>query len=347
MIRMLLLICAIAAPAMADQLPRPVISEIIQEQTKGFRTFDGVIAPRHQIDLAFRTNGRLARLTVSTGDRVSAGDVLATLDQITLDQDAQAARAAVQSAQASFDLASAQLVRGQVLFDKGILSPAQLEQLQAANDGAKASLDSALAQADLANEAISFGTLTAPTDGIILDTSAIAGVTVAAGSPIISMADTSGIDAIIDVPSALLSIIEIGDQFDIEHQVSGVAPITAQLRVIEPVSEGKLDTRRLRLTLLDPTSDYRIGALVAARLRQDQTTVISIPFTALTEQSGETGVWRVEETPNRHAVFTPVTTGPQFDDRIVITGGLNFGDEIIVRGTATITNDQPIGDRIE
>lgn len=350
MIRQILLpaLLLIASPVVADVEnagPRPVISEIVRADSAIMRSFDGLIEPRDQIDLAFRTGGRLARLSVETGDRVTQGAILASLDQITLQQDLDAASAAVVSARAAADLAAAQLERGTALLDRGVYSEAQLEQLQTSSDAALAQLNNAIATEIQAREAAHYGNLTAPVDGVILATHAEVGSYIAAGTPVLSITGGSEIEAVIDVPEPLFETLANTSQFEITHQVPGVDPIRATLRSVDPVTEGKLDTRRMRLTLIDPPADYRIGALVLARPLAQQTPTITLPQSALTTLDGQLGVWRI--TPDRAAEFVPVTVSTEIGDRITITAGIDINDEIITRGASSVSIGQHIGDRIQ
>jgi HlyD family secretion protein len=60
----------------------------------------------HQVELAFRVSGRIARLDVDEGDRVKPGTELAQLDRVPFETDVTAATAQVAMAQAQFDKAT-------------------------------------------------------------------------------------------------------------------------------------------------------------------------------------------------------------------------------------------------
>lgn len=60
----------------------------------------------HQVELAFRVSGRVARLDVDEGDRVTPGTELAQLDRVPFETDVAAATAQVAMAQAQFDKAT-------------------------------------------------------------------------------------------------------------------------------------------------------------------------------------------------------------------------------------------------
>jgi HlyD family secretion protein len=57
----------------------------------------------HQVELAFRVGGRISEMKAQEGDRVTAGETLAILDQVPFQTDVASARADVQQAQAQLD----------------------------------------------------------------------------------------------------------------------------------------------------------------------------------------------------------------------------------------------------
>ena len=336
-----------ATPVLAqDATPRPVVTEIVSADIASHRAFTGLIEPRTETDLAFRVGGRLATLSVDQGDRVIKGAVLAELDQITLQQDFLAATAGVDSARAAADLALSQFDRATELAARGVYSDAQLEAISANNDAAIAQLENANATLRQATEAAQYGQLTAPYDGIVLARKVEVGSTVNAGAAILTLSDLSGLEAVIDMPTAILDLLPDDAMFDIQHHTSGIAPVTAQLRLVDPVAEGRLDTRRLRLTLIDPPEDYRIGALVTAAPIGDNAPFVTLPTNAILDRDGTFGVWAVTS-PDRSVHFTPVTQGAELGDRTVITQGVRIGDEIITRGVHALTEGQIVGDHIE
>ncbi len=114
--------------------------------------------------------GAGGQLPVAAGDRVARGDVLATLDQVTLQEDVEAAQAALAGARAEAALAQQTLARTEELVRRGVRSEAQLESAQGARDSAVAQLASAEADLERAQDAAGFGVLAAPIDGIVLST---------------------------------------------------------------------------------------------------------------------------------------------------------------------------------
>lgn len=330
--------------------PRPVVSEFLSANPAVSRQFSGVIRGQDVSALAFQTSGRLASLDVEAGDRVVEGQVLAALDQITLAQDVDVARAALSSAQAQADFAETQYQRVSTLLARGVATTAQIEAARANRDAAEANAESARADLARAEEAARYGQLTAPRDGLILRTQVEPGTLVNPGVSVLEMADPSGREAIIDVPESFAQVIPANAAFIVQHRAEGVPPVTARLSLLEPVAETRLETRRLRLTLDNPPEDYRIGTLISASYDSDAAPVMTLPKTAVMGGPENPGVWRVEqggaEAPRR-VHFTPVRLGPEIGARVVIRDGVSAGTEIIIRGVHALEDGQQIGERLQ
>ncbi len=319
---------------------RPVVSEIMTPGAAQSRVFTGTVEAEVSSTLAFLTLGRVATLQVATGDKVAKGAVLASLDQVTLEEDLSAAQAALQGAQARGVFAEQSFARVQALAKRAVASAAQLEQAQAALDTAKAAIVAAEADLARAKDAASYSALTAPMDGIVTATLVDPGTVVSVGTPILTLAGLSGREAVLDVPPDMLSLLNVGDGFEVTGR--GSAPIVGTLVRIDPSAGTGARSRRIHLALGDPPRTYRLGSLISARLAAQSLSVLSVPQSALTGAPEAPQVWRVGE--GRKVALVPVTLGEALQDsRMVVTAGLTAGDEIVVRGVHSLTDGQTVG----
>ncbi|MEI6800886.1 MAG: efflux RND transporter periplasmic adaptor subunit [Pseudomonadota bacterium] len=335
----------VVSPAFADtQSPapqgmRPVVSEILSPGAAQSRVFTGRVEAEVTSTLAFLTLGRVATLQVATGDQVAKGAVLASLDQVTLDEDLTAAQAALQAAQARGVFAGQSFERVQALAKRAVASAAQLEQAQAALETAKAAIAAAEADLARAKDAASYSALTAPMDGIVTATLVDPGTVVSVGTPILTLAGLTGREAVLDVPPDFLSLLHLGDDFEVSGR--GSAPIHGALTRIDPSEGAGARSRRIHLALGNPANTYRLGGLISARLSAQSLSVISVQKAALAGAVDAPQVWRVGE--GRKVALVPVTLGEAVGDRVVVTAGLSAGDEIVVRGVHSLTEGQTVG----
>ena len=153
------------------------------------------------VDVGAQISGRVARVLVDFNDQVKAGQTLAEIDPAQLLSRVEQSRAQVSAADSSVRLAKATLAQSKAAFarakdmaEKGLISSKDLEAAQADAERAEASVGSSQSQAILsraslkdAETSLSWTTIKAPIDGVVLARLIEPGQTVAASlqSPVL------------------------------------------------------------------------------------------------------------------------------------------------------------------
>ena len=153
------------------------------------------------VDVGAQISGRVARVLVDFNDQVKAGQTLAEIDPAQLLSRVEQSRAQVSAADSSVRLAKATLgqskaalARAKDMAEKGLISSKDLEAAQADAERAEASVGSSQSQAILsraslkdAETSLSWTTIKAPIDGVVLARLIEPGQTVAASlqSPVL------------------------------------------------------------------------------------------------------------------------------------------------------------------
>jgi RND family efflux transporter MFP subunit len=153
-----------AAPVTDTVLGRPVVAT-------------GTVAPEDEIALGFKIGGVIARISVHAGDRVRAGQTLASLDLREIDAGLSKAKSG--AAKAERDLA-----RARRLYTDSVVTLAQLQDAQTGDDVARADVQTATVNRR-------YSVIVAPTDGTVLRRSAEAGENVAAGTTVLVLGSRS------------------------------------------------------------------------------------------------------------------------------------------------------------
>lgn len=329
------------APSGQPAQPRPVVSEILATEATRLRDFPGTILPQVETALGFLAAGRIETRPVAIGDKVKAGEVIATLDRIALNADVDGAEARLRAAAAEADLARETHARTRELVDRNVATEAQLEQATANRDATAAAVTAAEADLALARDAASNGTLVAPADGVVVAANAEPGSVVAAGSPVVTLATDSGLEAVIDVPAQLAAYLEPGAGFLIRRREGQGEAFAGTLRLIEPVANAASRTRRLRITLA-AGSGLRLGTLVRVAVdKPADAPLLTLPRAAI---MADNTVWRIAA--GRKLEKVTVILGEELGNRVVVSVGLNTGDEVLVRGIHSVSERQIVGERI-
>ncbi|MDO5632135.1 MAG: efflux RND transporter periplasmic adaptor subunit [Paracoccus sp. (in: a-proteobacteria)] len=328
--------------------PRPVVSEILADTDQRQRSVPGVISAHTEVNLAFQTLGRLISRSVDLGDHVAEGQELARLDPEDLTGDVRAAQASVDAAEVQLATQKATEQRTRELARRNVASRAQLEQAEQALAAAQAAADQARSELVRARDAEGFAQITAPFSGVISGVYENPGAIVTAGTPILRLSAEDGREAVVDLPEALAASLP-RDSLFIAFQDS-TPPLETRARIdrIEPMTDSATRTRRIHLSLENGDA-FRLGALIRVRMGTASGEVLTLPDTAIVRRGNETLVWRISrpdaDTATVH--LTPVQTGPRLEGRVLVTGGLAAGDEIVTRGVYSLTEGQAVGPRVD
>ena len=134
------------------------------------RSFTGIVAARVQSDLGFRVPGKVLERLVDAGQTVKRGQALMRIDPTDLRLAMRAQEEAVAAARARARQAADDEVRYRRLVSANFVSASAYDKVKAAAEAAKAELNAAEAQADVARNETSYAVLLADADGVVVET---------------------------------------------------------------------------------------------------------------------------------------------------------------------------------
>lgn len=175
-----------AAISTEDQAPAVTIVSPGSGSVERVITASGTLFPRRELPVGVAgEGGQIARVLVEPGDWVRAGQVLAVIDQSVQSQQVQSAAANVRVAQADADLAQSNLDRALKLVERGFISQADIDRLQATRDAADARVSVARAQLGELKARNYRLNITAPAAGLVLERNVEPGQVVSSGSGVL------------------------------------------------------------------------------------------------------------------------------------------------------------------
>ena len=313
--------------------------------------------------------GRVRSVAVDVGEAVRAGQPLAEMDPVDLDQrvaalDASIARAAStvaaadaqrRDALARRDLAAANARRyidlgAQDFVSAGAVEARRQEQAsaEAALSAAQANLSAArLDEQRLVSERAGLRVqrasvrLVAPDDAVVISREAEPGSTVVAGQAVLRLI----------VPSSLW----IRVRFD-QGRSAGLAPglaaqivlrsnpgrvLSGRVARVEPVSDSVSEERMAQVSLDQPPRDLSVGELAEVTLALPTTaSAVVLPNAAIRQLDGRSGVWTLDGKALR---FAPVRLGQtSADGQVQVLEGVGAGTAVVVYSERELGADSRI-----
>jgi len=315
------------------------------------------------------TAARVRRVLVDVGDQVRAGQLLAEMDPVDLDERVLSARAAaarggnaVATAQAQErdargrqEFAAAEARRYRDLVQKGLVSQsvadgklqdqqsadAQLAAAAAGLAGARrelARLDADLRAVQQQRENIR---LAAPVDGVVTARDAEPGSTVIAGQSVLKLEDPASLWVTVRLDQGRSSGLQVGLPADITLRSEPRKPLPGKVVRVEPISDSVTEERIAKVAFEPLPPGLSTGEMAEVTLHLPVVrNALIVPNASLRYRGPQAGVWR---RLNGRLRFAPVTLGAEgLDGRVQIVDGVAAGDEVVVYSERDLLDDSRI-----
>jgi RND family efflux transporter MFP subunit len=279
----------VAAPA----IEVPVVKASAQAVSVGVN-LDGVVEPVKQSTIAAQASGRIAQLAVKAGDRVRAGQLLATIDDRESQVGLQRSRAQTAQAEAEYRNAQAQVQRTRELQAKGFVSKSALDTAEAVYKAAQAAHEQAAAGQRQSAIAQEFTRVAAPYEGWVLETLVQAGDLAVPGKPLLTLYAPLPLRAVVHVPASRAAAARAAAhvQVQIPDGDGGRQWITPVARTMLPAADPVAQTLEWRLELpANVARSVAPGQQVHVRFAAEPQRRVVVPSSAVLRRGELTAVY--------------------------------------------------------
>ncbi len=327
----------------APPAPRPALVVTVGEQTTAApMALVGEIRSRYETAQGFRIDGKIIQRLVDVGTKVSKGQVLAKLDNIDTGLSSQAAQAEVKAAEADLDLAQAELDRYRQLHQRKFVATQALEIQEAKFKAAAARVKQVKAQAAVSGNQSNYTQLVAERDGVVTEIHAEPGQVVIAGDPVVHIAMPSAMEVAIAVPESRMDGVVVGTAAEVRLWTDPKTVYPAKVREVAPAADSVTRTFRVRVALGEINSPVmRLGMTAGVRFYYQNSHDWLLPMTSVTQRDGQSVVWVVNP-ENGEVQPRPVQMGGFREDGVLISQGLQAGDQVVIAGVQTLVPGQAV-----
>jgi len=347
-IRASLVSAALALSACSRPVPTEEPVRAVKVMTVGLGSiqsgseFSGEVRARVESRLGFRVAGKLVRRAAEPGQSVKAGQVLAQLDAQDYRLAADAARAQVAAAITNRDLAAADFKRFKELREQNFISGAELERREASLKAAQAQLDQAQAQLSGQGNQASYTTLVADVSGVVTAVAAEVGQVVAAGAPVVQIAQDGPRDVVFAVPEDQVARMAVGAPVSVRAWATG-STLPARVREVGASADPVTRTFTVKVAL-ESTEQLPLGTTVTVvpkALDRSGTQVIKLPTSALFRHGSGSAVWLLD-VASMTVKPQPVVVDTADENEVVLSTGLTPGMQVVTAGVHVLTAGQKV-----
>lgn len=307
--------------------------------------FAGEVRARVESRLGFRVGGKITQRPVEVGQRVKAGQLLAQLDPQDFRLAAEAAKAQVAQAATNRNLAAADYKRFKELKDQNFISGAEVERREATLNAAQAQLEQAQAQLSGQRNQAAYTNLLADVSGVVTAVEAERGQVVAAGTPVVRIAQDGPRDIVFSVPEDRVSMIKEGSGVDVRAWSAG-ENLKGMVREVAASADPVTRTYQVKVSLdvANPKDAPPLGSTVYVSpqaFARSGVAVIKLPTSAFKQDGKTSAVWVLD--PATMTVRSqPVEIATADGNDVVVSAGLTPGMLVVSAGVHVLTPGQKV-----
>ena len=284
---------------------------------------NGNFQAAQQLTFSAENTGRITKIFVDEGSRVTKGQTLAILDAESLSADLEAA-------QASYQTALRDQERYTSSFATGGVTQQQLDQ-------AKLNTKNALTRLKQASIKTGDANIKAPFSGIINKRFIEQGAYVAPGNQLFQLVDVSNLKLAVTVNESQVANLKTGDQVRIKSNVFPDKNFTGKISFIAPLADNSLNFPvEIQLTN-NPGNDLKAGMYGTAIFEfPSQAPALTVPRTAFVGSVSSNRIYVLES--GNVAKERKVIAGRVNGDQVEILEGLKEGETVITSGQINLTD---------
>jgi len=315
-----------AAPVEVDQARLVAMAPTMQVA--------GTVLSRADALLSAEVEGRLLEIA-EVGERFTAGDVLARIEDTQLQLRAEELEAEISSVEARLQFLDAELERYQRLAADNLASRTQIDQTRSERDVAQSGLRVARSRLSQVTDQIERTRIRAPFPGVVAQRLVQAGERVATGTQVMRIYNPNDLEVVARAPLSFYRYLQPGDELAVRVNDEVIA---APLRTL--VSQGTEQSHvfELRLNLEE---NLPVGQTVRVTIpTADIREVLAVPRDALVLRGTGTSVFVVDDENNARRVSVAVGIGSE--NMIEVKGPIQPGDRVVIRGNERLREGQAI-----
>jgi RND family efflux transporter MFP subunit len=287
--------------------------------------------------LPVTVSGYLTKVLVDVGDKVTTGQLLAEIDCREYSAQLRQTEQAINQRRAQLDQAKAQLERLNVMDQRKLLAPAELDQAKATKQVTEAQLHDARARLLEASQRQNYCKLRAPFDGFVAERLLDPGANARpGGKPVVTLVKTQQVRVIIPVLEKDIPKVRMGADAELRMQALPDHPLRGKVSRIG--RQLDLVTRTLSVELdLPNTAEKLFPGMTgrAAIVVEQRSGALLVPVTAVLNLEEASYVFLVKDGKARRV---KVELGVDLGDWLEIKSGISTADQVIVTGRELVSD---------
>jgi len=331
------------------------VSQMYPSQGFTLLNASGYVVAQRKAAVASKVTGRLISLSVEEGSRVTAGQVIALLENEDVlaarnqaEANLNASRQNLEQMKAELHDATLSFNRNKDLIGQGFVSQSEYDASEARYKKASASVGAAEAAVKAsaavlkgAEVAVEYTLIRAPFNAVVLTKDADIGDIVTpigaaaeAKAAVVTIADMDSLQVEVDVSESNLQMVKSGQPCEIHLDALPDSRFRGKVHMIVPTADRTKATIMVKVRFLEkdsrvlPEMSAKVAFLSREVKRDEEKPRTALNPSAILTRDGRSIVFLIKED---RVIKTPITTGEKLGEMIEVLQGVKAGDTVVIK----------------
>lgn len=304
-----------------EVLPRVAVQTATKQVVDQDQVYSSTVLASAVNNIAPQSAGRIQTIETEVGKFVSKGQVLATMDNLQLEQ----TRIKYANDKIEYD-------RLKALLDEGGVSQSDFDQVEMALKVQATTLDNIEKNTNLRS----------PISGVVTARNYDQGDMYVMGQPLFTVQQIVPVKLLVPVSETDYSKVKPGQTVSVQADALPGKSFSGKIVRIHPTMDASTHTFNAEVQVQNSSRELRPGMYTRVLLNLGSTENIVIPDAAVVKQQGSGQRFAFVLDQDNFAQQKEVTLGRHFDGKYEVVSGLSEGETVVVKGAATLKPGQKV-----
>ena len=291
----------------------------------------GLVASSEEARLSFKIGGIIQKVYVTEGQKVSKGQLLASLNTTEIDAQVNQAKYGVEKSERDFKRVESMLKD----------TAATLEQMQ----NVTTALDIAKQNLQIAQFNRSYAQIISPIDGAVVKKMGNEGELTGPGTPIFYITSNRQGDWVVrvGVSDKDWARLKVGDKANVQLDAYPTEAFEGRITKLAPAADPMNKLYEIEVRIAPKGKRLATGLFAKVELKPIQSRSYTVvPLEAIVEGNGKEAFVYVLDETRKKVKRLPIQIGFVDGDKVLITNGLEGISEVITSGSAFLTESSTV-----
>lgn len=305
-----------------QQLPTVKLEKAVKQLVSSEGVYSSTALANVTNNIAPQAGGRIQKINVEVGDFVSRGQVLAEMDRVQLDQ-----------AKLQLSNAETELERIKKLYEQGGVSQSDYEAMELQCKVARTSYNNLLENTILRS----------PINGVVTARNYDRGDMFGMAAPIFTVQQIVPVKLLVGISEADYTKVKKGDKVSLTVDARPGKVYEGRITRLYPTIDPATHTFNVEIQVANQNRELRPGMYARVTVTFGQNNSVVVPDASIVKMqgSGQRSVF-VFNAADSTVTEKVVTLGRHTDGLYQILDGVNEGEEVVVKGLASLRNGSKV-----